>query len=208
MKLIIFGATGSVGIHLVTQALRQGHTITAFTRNTGKFSSVNHPHLNIFGGDIRELSQVENAIKGHDCVFCVIGDGSKGRVRAKGTKNIVMAMKKNGINRIICQTTLGLGESRGNLDFFWKYIMFGLLLKRAFSDHQLQEKYLFESGLDYTIVRPAAFTDGEITNRYKIGFHGNYKNLNLKISRADVADFMLRQLNSDLYSRKAVSISN
>jgi putative NADH-flavin reductase len=86
--------------------------------------------------------------------------------------------------------------------------MFGMLLKKAFQDHQLQEQYIGNSDLDYTIVRPSALTDGTITNGYKIGFDGEHKRLNLKISRADVADFMLRQLQTNGYIKKAVSISN
>ena len=108
-------------------------------------------------------------------------------------------MQRKGIKRLICQTTLGLGESQGNLNFFWKHIMFGLLLKKAFQDHQLQEHYLVDSNLEFTIVRPSAFTDGEVTRTYKIGFDGNYKKLSLKISRADVADFMLQQLGNQEY---------
>src|SRR4030095_6060442 len=136
-----------------------------------------------------------------------IGDGATGKIRSEGTKNIIDAMQKTGVKRFICQTTLGLGESSGNLNFFWKYIMFGFLLKKAFRDHEIQEKYLLGSNLDFIIVRPSAFTDGE-TGEYKIGFNGNEKNLKLKIARSAVADFMIRQINIDDHLRKAVSISN
>jgi len=117
-------------------------------------------------------------------------------------------MDKAGIKRFICQTTLGMGESYGNLNFVWKHIMFGMLLKKAFQDHQLQEQHILHSGLDYTIVRPSALTDGTITKGFKIGFDGEYKKLNLKITRADVAHFILSQLHTDRYMKKAVSISN
>ena len=86
--------------------------------------------------------------------------------------------------------------------------MFGMLLKKAFQDHQLQEQYILNSDLNYTIVRPGALTDGPITKGFQTGFDGEFKQLNLKISRADVADFMLRQLHTDGYIKKAVSISN
>jgi putative NADH-flavin reductase len=152
--------------------------------------------------------EVENAIQNHDAVLCALGDGKAGKVRALGTRNIIDAMNKAGIERLICQSTLGIGESNGNLNFIWKHIIFGMLLKKAFQDHQLQEKYILNSRLNYTIVRPSALTDGTFTDGYKIGFDGKFKKLNLKISRADVADFMLRQLKTDGYSKKAVSISN
>ena len=86
--------------------------------------------------------------------------------------------------------------------------LFGMLLKKAFQDHQLQEQYIQNSELDYTIVRPAALTNGPITNEFKIGFDGKFKDLSLKISRADVAKFMLSQVQTDGYIKKAVSISN
>jgi len=208
MKLIVFGATGSVGIHLVRQALEQGYSVTAFTRSPEKLASIQHENLYIFKGDVLNSKDVENAIRHVDCVLCALGDGKTGKVRAAGTRIIIEAMQKAGIKRLICQTTLGLGDSYGNLNFIWKYIMFGVILKKAFIDHQLQEEYLFHSNLDYIIVRPGAFTDGAVTNNYKIGFTGQYKKLKLAISRADVADFMIQQIISNHNIKKAVSISN
>ncbi|MDJ1497355.1 SDR family oxidoreductase [Cytophagaceae bacterium DM2B3-1] len=208
MKLIIFGATGSVGSQLVKQALDQGHSVTAFTRSPEKLATFAHDNLQIIKGDLQHATDVENAIRNQDAVLCAIGDGANGKVRATGTRHILDAMQKTGSKRFICQTTLGLGNSAGNLNFFWKYIMFGWLLKKAFQDHQIQERYIFDSSLDYTVVRPSAFTNGSVTNTYKVDFDGNYKKLSLKISRADVANFMLQQLQNRLYSRKAVSISN
>lgn len=208
MKLIVFGATGTVGIHLLNQALEQGHDVTAFTRNPEKLKSISKRNLNIFNGDVFNPLDVEIAMHNQEAVLCALGDGNKGRVRAEGTKNIVAAMQRHRVRRLICQTTLGLGESRGNLNFFWKHLMFGLLLKKAFQDHEVQEQHLTGSNLDFTIVRPSAFTDGDITQNYKIGFGGEYKQLTLKISRADVADFMLQQLTHNDYLKSAVSISN
>jgi putative NADH-flavin reductase len=208
MKVIIFGATGTVGVEIVKQALKKGNEVTAFVRNPEKIQNLNHPNLIICKGDVLNINDIENALQNQEAVFCALGDGKEGKIRASGTKNIIDVMNKIGLKRLICQTTLGMGESYGNLNFIWKKIMFGMLLKKAFQDHQLQEKYLLNSDLDYTIVRPSALTEGEITNKYKIGFDGTYKNLNLKISRTDVAEFMLRQLQTNEYLKKTVSISN
>ena len=208
MKLIVFGATGTVGQHLVEQGLQKGYSITAFTRSPQKLLAGSATDLKIFTGDILNARDVELAIQGHDAVLCTIGDGRRGTVRAGGTKNIIEAMRRTNVKRLICQTTLGLGESEANLNFFWRHIMFGWFLKKAFHDHELQEKYVTESNLDYTIVRPSAFANGEITHKYNVAFNGNTKGLKLKISRADVADFMLRQLQSREFIKKAVSISN
>jgi hypothetical protein len=120
----------------------------------------------------------------------------------------VNAMESSGVKRLVCQTTLGLGESWHNLNFFWKHIMFGLILKKAYMDHQLQEDIIMESNLDFTIVRPSAFTNEPSTRNFKVGFDARIKNLSLKISRADVAYFMVEQLSSDKFIKKTISISN
>jgi putative NADH-flavin reductase len=207
MKLIIFGATGSVGTPLLQQALEQGYTVTAFTRNPQKLSAISHEKLSIIQGDILNLRDVNTAVSGQDAVLCVIGDGNKGTVRSEGTRNIIAAMKDNGVKRLVCETTLGLGDSRGNLNLMWK-IIFGVFLRKAFKDHEMQERHIFGSRLNYTIVRPSAFTDGEKTGAYKVGFDSKAKGLSLKIARKDVAHFMLKQVATDSYMNRAVSISN
>ncbi|MFD2893948.1 NAD(P)-dependent oxidoreductase [Sphingobacterium arenae] len=208
MNIIVFGATGTVGTEIVKQALEKGYDVTAFLRNPEKMTSLNHPNLRVYTGDVTNAEEVKNAVKNHDAVFCALGDGRIGKIRALGTLNIVHAMNSVSVRKLICLSTLGIGDSYGNLNFIWKHIMFGMLLKKAFNDHKLQEEYIRNSDLDYTIVRPSALTDGAITRGYAIGFDEKYKKLNLKISRADVADFMLRQLHRDDYLKKAVSISN
>lgn len=154
-----------------------------------------------------DLASVERAVQGREAVLCSIGAGRKGEVRAVGTQNIIIAMENAGVRRLICQTTLGVGDSRDNLNFFWKYVMFGGLLRQAYADHTLQENYVRESNLDWTIVRPGAFTDGEHTGKYRHGFPSTDKSIKLKISRADVADFMLKQLTSDTYLHGSPGLS-
>lgn len=207
MRLIIFGSTGTIGKKLVQQALEQGHTVTAFARNADKLNDVRHPNLTIYQGDVFDFQAVEKAVRGHDAVLCALGAGRQGKVRSEGTRNIIRAMESTGVKRLICQTTLGAGDSQGNLNFFWKRIMFGWFLKDAFLDHEIQEKYILDSPLNWTIVRPAAFTDGVVTGNYQHGFSANNKSIKLKISRADVADFMLKQLTSEEYLRKTPGLS-
>jgi putative NADH-flavin reductase len=207
MQLIVFGASGSVGKKIVEQALVIGHTVTAFLRNPESFSERQDKNLEVVKGDVLNPASVETAMPHHDAVLCALGDGRKGIVRAEGTRNIIRAMEKNGIRRLICQTTLGSGESRGNLNFFWRTIMFGAFLKKAYLDHELQEKYIRQSHLDWTIVRPAAFTNGEATGKFKHGFSSSEKDLQLKISRNDLAIFMLQQLEDNTYLRRCPGIS-
>jgi putative NADH-flavin reductase len=206
MNLLIFGATGSIGRQLVEQALNQGHVATAFVRDPAKLT-IQHPNLKIVQGDVTNATSVEQAMQGQEAVLCALGAGRKGQVRSEGTKHILRAMEKAGIRRFVCETTLGAGDSRGNLNFFWKYIMFGMLLREAYADHEVQEQYIRQSRLDWTIVRPGAFTDGPLTGSYQHGFSGTDKSIRLKISRADVADFMLKQLSDSHYLRKTPGLS-
>ncbi len=206
MKLIIFGSTGSIGRQLVKQALEQGHMVTAFARDPVRVD-IKHADLQVIQGDVMDPASVERAIQGHEAVLCSLGAGRKGTVRSEGTRNILSAMEKVGVRRFICQSTLGVGDSRGNLNVFWKYIMFGLLLRPMYADHVSQENYVRRSHLDWTIVRPGAFTDGERTGQYRHGFPSSDKTTKLKISRADVADFMLKQLTDDAYLHKTPGLS-
>lgn len=208
MKLVIFGATGTIGRQVVQQALEQGHTVTAFARNLAKLD-IQHPHLSFAQGDVMESATVEQAIRGQDAVVCVLGSGKKltGTVRSEGTRQIIQAMKNVGVRRLICQSTLGVGESWSNLDFYWKYIMFGFILRKVFADHQRQEALVKNSGLDWTIVRPGAFIDGPRTGQYRHSFPSTDRTIALQISRADVADFILKQLSdgSSLYQTPSLS---
>lgn len=209
MKVIVFGSTGTIGKHLISQALEQGHEVTAFCRQPEKLAEFSNTSLNIAVGDVMKPEEVAKAVNGHEVVYVSLGSGKsrKGNVRSQGTLHIIEAMKQTGVKRLICQTTLGNGKSRANLNFFWKYIMFGWFLKEVYLDHERQEQYVRESGLDWTIVRPAAFTDGEKTSRYRHGFSPTDRTLTLKISRADVADFMLKLSGQSQYLHQAPGLS-
>lgn len=209
MRVIVFGATGTIGKHLIEQAINEGHQVTAFCRDGQKLNEFKHARLSIAQGDVLNQTDVTKSIKGQEVVFVALGSGKnrKSTVRSVGTKNIIEAMKTNGVKRLICQSTLGAGKSQGNLNFFWKHIMFGWYLNNIFQDHELQEKYVMQSNLDWTIARPGAFTDGEHTSTYRHGFPTNDKSVKLKISRADVADFLLKLVPTDCYLHQTPGLS-
>jgi putative NADH-flavin reductase len=208
MKLVIFGATGTVGRQVVEQALEQGHTVTAFARNLTKLD-IQHPQLGFAQGDVMDASAVEQAIRGQDAVVCVLGAGKqlKSTIRSEGTRQIIQAMEKVGMRRLICLSTLGTGDSWGNLDFYWKYIMFGFILRQVFADHERQEALVRNSNLDWTIVRPGALTDGPLTGQYRHSFPSSDRNIALQVSRADVADFILKQLSDQSSLHQTPSLS-
>jgi len=211
MKLIVFGATGATGKRIVEQALEQGHLVTAFVRDPSK-PGLMHSNLTIAKGDIMDLASVMPAIQGQEAVLCAIGAPANktGNIRSEGTKNIIQAMKATGVKRLICQTSMGYGDSKKFLDqtpFIFKHIIVPFILKKAFADHALQEEYIKQSQLDWIIARPANLTDEAYTGVYKQGFPLTEKKLKMKISRADVADFMLKQLTTNTYLRKTPGLS-
>ncbi len=207
MRVIVFGATGSIGRHLVANALSQGHQVRAFARNPAVLG-LDHPNLLLCPGDVFDATAVSAAIKGCNGVLVALGSSKvTSKVRSAGTRNIVRAMEQQGVKRLVCQTTLGVGDSQANLNFFWKYLMFGLILRTVLKDHVAQEAIVKRSGLDWVIARPAAFTDGPATGRYKQGFTPNESKLTLTISRADVANFMLQQLTDDRYLHRTPGLS-
>ncbi|MEM8642277.1 MAG: SDR family oxidoreductase [Cyanobacteria bacterium P01_G01_bin.54] len=208
MKLVIFGSTGSTGREVVRQALADGHQVTAFVRTPAKLT-LQHPNLSLVQGDVLDPHAVEPAVQGQDAVVCILGAGKQlsGTVRSAGTKQIIDAMEKTGVHRLICQSTIGVGESWGSLNFYWKYIMFSFILRKVFADHERQEQYVRQSSLDWTIVRPGAFVDGDRTGQYRHGFPGTDTTSQLKISCADIADFILKQLSDRSYLHQAPSLS-
>ena len=204
MKIVIFGAAGSTGRVLVEQALEKGYEVTGFDRHTQALMTIQNPKLSIVQGDIFNADQVEAAIAGQDAVLCVLGvrPGVTIPVCSKGTENIIAAMQKVGVKRFICQSAFVVaaldGERREvswilplSLKFFPK-------VKSMFADKVIQEREVRQSDLDWIIIRPATLTDGPKTGNYKAGVPLSI-GLNAKISRADVADFLLKQVVDDTY---------
>ena len=205
MKIVIFGAAGATGRIVVERALAQGHEVTAFDRLTAPLT-IQHPKLTLIQGDIFNLSQVEVAIAGQDAVISVLGvrPGVTSPVCSEGTKNIIAAMDKLGIKRFISQSAFAVAA----LDGEWRevpYLPFILpffpKVKAMFADKVVQEQEILHSDLDWIIVRPAKLTDGPGRGEYKV-HDPLLMGPGAKISRADVADFLLKQVNDDTYMHK------
>ena len=208
MKLLVFGSTGGTGRELVKQALEQGHEVTAFARNPDKLGDLTPPSLQVVRGDVLDPAAVEKDVNGHDAVLCAIGTGAgRSTLRAEGTRNIVRAMEKAGVQRLICQSSMGVGDSRANLGFLTKYVIVPVFLRHAFADHERQEAVVKESTLDWIIVRPPHLKDGPRTGTYRHGFPTTDTGIQGKISRADVADFMLKQLADTTYLHQTPGVS-
>ncbi|SHE80502.1 Putative NADH-flavin reductase [Seinonella peptonophila] len=196
MNIVIFGASGATGHELVKQALAQGHNVTAFVRNPSKLQ-LQHDQLNFIQGNVTDYASIERAIQGQDAVFCALGASSPLRrdpALIKGVGNITVAMKRHRVNRFIYLSFLGVKEGRKGLGFFVKYIVVQLL-RNVVADHEDKERIVKNSNLDWTIVRPPRLTNGPHTGGYRSGETIDQRSFILTISRADLADFMLKQLS-------------
>jgi putative NADH-flavin reductase len=208
MRVVIFGSTGGTGLQLVEQALERGHLVTAFVRNPAKLA-IAHKNLTIAKGDVLDYAAVEAAVRGQDAVLSALGARTLGKTTmlSEGTKHILAAMEKLGVRRFVSESSLGVGDSYGQLGFLFTYVALPLLLRRAFADKEVQERAIRSSGVDWVIVRPAMLTNGPRTGKYRTGFTVTDRSIKGKISRADVADFMLKQMSDDTYLRKTPGVS-
>lgn len=192
MSITVFGATSTTGRLVVERALAARHTVTAHTRDAAGVTQT-HEQLRVVEGDVTTVAGCRPALEGAEAVIITLGNGRHGIIREAGTRAVIQAMHQAGVRRLVCQSTLGVGTSRANLNLFWKHLMFGALLREAYADHIAQEEAVTESGLDWTIVRPGAFTDADVDG-VREGYDGRAAGLSLKVSRAQVADYLLAQV--------------
>jgi len=209
MKLAIFGSTGKVGLQLVKQAIALGHQVTAHTRHPKNLTQIDQENLRIEKGDVLDIVSVQNATRRQDVIICALGMPlmNKDGLRTKGTKNIIEAMEATGVKRLVCLSGLGAGESFSTLPFHYRHLIFPFVLKHVLADHETQEIRVKESELDWTIARPANFSKGLHTGAYQHGFSRVDQSLKLKISPADVADFMLKQVSDNTYLHQTPALS-
>ena len=204
MKIVVFGASGKTGILIVYQALNQGHEVTAFARQPSKVT-IQHKNLRIIQGDILDPEKVQLAVNGQEAVLCALGvDKNKpGTLLSDGTRNILVAMEKAGVKRLICMSSAGiLGNDSG---FWFGKIFMPLFLRHIFEDKKRQAKVIEESRADWVIIRPTGLTDAPKTNTYKIN---PGVPTSRSIPRADVADFMLKLLTEKKYDKTLPAISS
>lgn len=209
MKVIVFGATGTVGRLAVKSLLKAGHTVTAFARSPRNLD-LSDPRLRLVAGDAMKLSEVTDAVSGHEAVVVTLGAGMsrRSKIRSRGTLNVIKAMQTHGVRRLVAQSTLGARDSWPTLNFWWKRVMFGALLAPVFRDHELQEQLVEASGLDWTIVRPGAFTDTPTRRPVIEDVPNTARGLDLKIARSELARFLTHQLSDKQYIGRAVGLSS
>lgn len=208
MKILVLGATGGTGREVVSQALEQGHDVTAFVRDRDRLP-LRADRLRICQGTIETPEALVEAVAGQNAVISALGVGrsfkSNGLIQ-RSAPAIVSAMERNGVKRLIFMSAFGVGETRSDVPLLPR-LFASTLLRDIYADKAVGDAILSRSNLDWTIVYPAGLTDKPKTGRYRAGEHIPLSGFPT-VSRADVADFMLRQVTSPTYLCKRVLIAS
>ena len=206
MQIAVFGATGGTGQQVVQQALAAGHSVTALVRDPSRLAAQDE-RLTVVEGDVLDRAKVDETVSGADAVIVSLGNTSNNPdyIVSRGTEVIVDSMTAAGKPmRLIVVSSLGVGESRDQVPFAFKMLM-NTDLKKAIDDKERQEALVKASGFDWIIVRPGGLTNGPATGSYKAGV--DVKLTAGQVSRADVAAFVLLQLDDDTYLHQAPAIT-
>ena len=199
-KVLVIGASHGIGLETVRAALRAGHSVHALARSAASIP-IQDVNLDKVSGDALDRDTIQNALQDVDVVIQTLGVDVSPRAIFEGTtlfsestRILVDAMKAAGVKRLIAVTGLGAGDSRGHGGLLYDAVVFPLLLKRVYDDKDVQEWIITSSGLDWTIVRPGLLTDRPASGRYRILTASKDWRFGV-ISRADVADFLVRQVD-------------
>lgn len=199
-RLLVFGASGDTGREIVSQALERGLQVTAFVRKPARLA-VRNANLRIVQGNVADRSCVAAAVGGQDAVISALGVGRLLRHDAAvvdGIRNIIQAMHDQDLRRFIYLSFIGVGESRKDAGWMLRYVA-RWPLRSEIADHEAKEALVRSSQSDWTIVRAPKLTNGPYTGSYRAGEHIVARSPLPKLSRADVADFMLSQIVDTTY---------
>jgi putative NADH-flavin reductase len=199
-KVLIIGASRGIGLETVKAALLAGHSVRALARSAASIP-IQNPALEKMPGNALDSSTIRGGLESVDAVVQTLGVDIASRsiferttLFSQSTRILVDAMKIAGVKRLIAVTGLGAGDSRGHGGIIYDSVVFPLLLKRVYADKDVQEWIIGSSGLDWTIVRPGLLTNRPATGRYRILTATEDWRFGV-ISRADVADFIVRQID-------------
>ena len=204
-RVLIIGASKGIGLETTRQALNAGYDVRAMARSAMGIK-LSNPKLDKVRGNALNRQDVEAALNGVDAVIQTLGVGLGDLFRpvhlfSDATRILVPAMEAQGIKRLICVTGFGAGDSRASISCLQR-VPFQLVFGRAYDDKTVQEQLIKHSSLEWTIARPGVLTNGRRTGQYKIIDDPSQWRSGI-ISRADVAEFLVRQIEDQTYLRKA-----
>ncbi len=206
MRLLVLGAAGPTGRHVVAQAVDQGHAVTAFVRPSHAVPS--EPPVTVVTGDATNPDDLGRALPGHDAVISTLGRGL--RLRSEGlmeraARALVLAMERLGPKRLIFLSAFGVGDSARGAPLLPR-LMFRLILRDIYADKALADDLVRRSALDWTLIHPTQLTNGPRTGRYHFGDSLRLRGVP-RISRADTAGFLLSCLTDPSTVRRSLFVS-
>ncbi len=201
MKVLVIGATGLTGTHLVRKLLARGDEVTALVRIPSSYE-LEHDHLRVVQGEARDATSLERACENQDAVISAFGPRTfkKDDLQEVFMKNLVAAMTKSRVKRLVNLSAWGAGDSIQHSNLFMK-LFFALVLKNLYVDKNRGELLLFASPLDYINVRPGRLTNAPTHAPVRATLEPN--GMRPWLTREDLADFMISQLNTDEWLRKS-----
>lgn len=208
MKLVVLGATGSTGLEIVRQALEHGHSVTAFVRSPERLKPFSD-RISIKQGNLLDTAELEQAIKGQDAVLSAFGprvpiSKADADLLRKFAAALTSAMLRGGVRRVVVESVAFLFK---DAIIPPAYLLGRLFFPSIVADASAMEKVLEESGLDWTVARPPELTGKPYTGKYRVRV-GHLPPFGFKVSRADVADFMIKAAENRSSVGKIVGISN
>lgn len=207
MKLAVFGASGKTGREVVRQALARGYAVTAFVRQTARLP-IAHANLRMIAGELSNPEAIARVVDGQTAVISTLGVGrpmTHDQAVIEGVRAIARAAEHASVERLLYLSFIGVHDSRDAAGFVLRQLA-TTLLRHEVVDHEVKEAAIIASFVDWTIVRPPKLTNGRLTAAYRVGEDIRARSPLPLMSRADVADFMLRQLTDAAFIRKAVRI--
>jgi uncharacterized protein YbjT (DUF2867 family) len=201
MNLVVLGATGRTGSLVVERALAAGHTVTALVRSPEKLTTVN-PNLHVVSGQATDASAVSRALEGADALISTLG--GKPPVITDSTGAIIHAARKTGVSRVVVLSTFA--AERDRLDAATR-LLTGIGMGAMLKDKLAGEEMLRRSDLEWTIAYASILSDSPATGSVEVLPDGARRRLSQKVSRADLAAWMVEAATGDQHSRRGVGIT-
>ena len=208
MNVLILGSTGASGKEIIKKLLEKEHAVTALARDPSKLD-IKDERLFVFKGNVLEPGSWVNHLDNKDAVISALGVGKSLKSKdliSKSVDIVLPAMKEKNIKRLIFLSAFGVGETYKQASFIQKFV-FGTFLKNLYADKKKADEKIMQSGLEWTLVYPVLLTNKQFSGSYKTGEKLPMKGMP-KLTRADLADFIVGQLTDRSYIRKSPVIMN
>jgi uncharacterized protein YbjT (DUF2867 family) len=216
MKVLVVGATGGSGRAAVDELLSRGHEVTAFSRHATTLDDL-PGQLHAINGDATDPAAVDRAVRGQHAVIITLGisqnalrvrlagpAGTPVDVRSRGTRNVIAAMRRHGVGKLVVQTSYGVGATRDKLSPLYRLI-FWLVLRPQIADTEHQEHEVRASGLDWVIAQPVSLTDDPQTGLPFASPAGELRGM--KVPRSRVGRFLVQAVEGSEYVGASVALS-